>query len=81
MEILTTIEIEGKILNVDQIFTISENKFIIIKELFSIDGEVFLSFINHQMPHIITTPGGNIQTNRFIMSARQFVLGSGYLFN
>ena len=81
MEILTTVEIEGKTLNVDQTFTLPDDKFVTIKELFSIDGEVFISFINHQIPHTINVPGGSIQTGRFIMSARQFVLGSGYLFN
>jgi hypothetical protein len=81
MEILTTVEIEGKTLNVDQTFTISENKFVTIKELFSIDGEVFISFINHQIPHTINISENSIQTGRFIMSARQFVLGSSYLFN
>lgn len=81
MEILTTAEVEGKTLTLEQTFTPEENKFVIIKELFSIDGEVFISFVNHQIPHTINTSGGDIQTGRFIMSARQFVLGSSYLFN
>jgi hypothetical protein len=80
MEILTVAEIEGKTLTLEQTFTLTESKFIIIKEIFSIDEEIFISFINHQTPHTIKTSGGDIQTNRIIMSARQFVLGSSYLF-
>lgn len=81
MEILTTAIVEDKTLSIDQTFTLPENKFIVIKELFSIDGEVFISFINHQTPHTVNTSGGNVQVGRFIMSARQFILGSSYLFN
>ena len=81
MEILTTATVEGKTLNLEQTFTPAEDKFITIKELFSIDGEIFVSIINHSIPYTISTPGGDIQTGRFIMSARQFVLGSSYLFN
>jgi hypothetical protein len=80
MEILTTAVVEGKTLTLDQIFNISEGRFVNIKELFSIDGEIFVSFINHQTPFTINTSGGDIQTGRFIMSAKQFVLGSSYLF-
>ena len=42
---------------------------------------IFVSIINHSIPYTISTPGGDIQTGRFIMSARQFVLGSNYAFN
>jgi hypothetical protein len=80
MEILITAEVEGKTLTLDQTFNLSEGKFLTIKELFSIDGEIFVSFINHQTPFTINTSGGDIQTGRFIMSAKQFVLGSSYLF-
>jgi hypothetical protein len=81
MEILTTAEVEGKTLTLEQTFTPTEGKFVTIKELFSIDGEIFVSIINHSIPYTISTPGGDIQTGRFIMSARQFVLGSNYAFN
>ena len=83
MEILTTAEVEGKTLTLDQTFNLSEGKFLTIKELFSIDGEVFISFINDQMPYTINLKNTSdiVLTNRFIMSAKQFVLGSSYLFN
>ena len=82
MEILTTAEVESKILNLEDTFNLpQEGKFITIKELFSIEGEVFLAIINHQIPHTINTPSGGIQTGRFIMPARQFVLQYPHLFN
>jgi hypothetical protein len=83
MEILTTVEVEGKTLTLDQTFNLSEGKFLTIKELFSIDGEVFISFINDQMPYTINLQNTSrtVLTNRFIMSAKQFVLGSSYLFD
>jgi hypothetical protein len=83
MEILTTAEVEGKTLTLDQTFNLSEGKFLTIKELFSIDDEVFISFINDQMPYTINIQNTSrtILTNRFIMSAKQFVLGSSYLFD
>jgi len=72
MEILTTIEVEGKVLNLEQTINFeTEGKFITIKELFSIEGEIFVSLINHAIPYIIQ--GTEIQTNRFIMPAKQFV--------
>ena len=82
MEILTTAEVEGKTLTLDQTFNLSEGKFLTIKELFSIDGEVFISFINDQMPYTINLQNTSrtVLTNRFIMSAKQFVLGSSHLF-
>jgi hypothetical protein len=83
MEILTTIEVEGKTLTLDQTFNLPEGRFITIKELFSIEGEVFVSFINDQMPYTINlkNTSDTVLTNRFIMSAKQFVLGSSYLFD
>ena len=79
MEILTTATVEGKTLTLEQTFTPVEGKFVTIKELFSIDGEIFVSIINHGIPY--TIPDTQIQTGRFIMPAKQFVLNSGYLFN
>jgi len=82
MEILTTAEVEGKTLNLEDTFNLSqEGKFITIKELFLIEGEVFMAIINHQIPHTINVIGGNIQTNRFILPAKQFVLQYPHLFN
>ena len=83
MEILTTAEVEGKTLTLEQTFTPAEGKFVTIKELFSIDGEIFMAIINHQIPHTmnITKTGGTIQTGRFIFPARQFVLENNHWFN
>ncbi len=73
MEILTTAEVEGKTLNLEQTINFSvEGKFVTIKELFSIEGEVFVSIINHAIPY--TIQGTDIQTGRFIMPAKQFLL-------
>ncbi len=80
MEILTTAEVEGKTLTLEQTFTPAEGKFVTIKELFSIDGEIFVSIINHGIPYTINInkTGGTIQTGRFIMPARQFVLENNH---
>jgi hypothetical protein len=81
MEILNTALVEGIVLTTDQTFTLTEDKFITIKEIFDIDGEIFIAIINHQIPATINIrkTGGEIQTGRFIMSARQFVLENSHL--
>ena len=72
MEILTTALIEGKTLELEQTINFeAEGKFNTIKELFSIDGEVYVSLISHQTP--FTQPNTEITVNRFIMSAKYFV--------
>lgn len=71
MEILTTAQVETKTLTLEQTLNPAEGKFLTIKELFSIDGEVFVSLINHSIPY--TIPNTQIQTGRFIMPAKQFV--------
>ena len=72
MEILTTAEVEGKTLTLEQTINFPvEGKFVTIKELFSIEGEIFVSLINHAVPY--TIPNTEIQTGRFIMSAKQFL--------
>ena len=82
MEILTTVEVETKTLSTNQTFNLSPDKFITIKELFSIDGEIFMSIINHQIPFEVNIrkTGGSIQTGRFIFPAKQFVLENDHLF-
>jgi hypothetical protein len=78
MEILTTAEVEGKTISVDQTVSFAgDGKFATIKEIFSIEGEVFIAIINHQMPY--TLPNTEIQTCRFIMPAKQFILSYGNL--
>jgi hypothetical protein len=74
MEILTTATVEGKTLTLEQTFTPAEGKFVIIKELFSIGDEIFIAVINHAIPYTIELNGMFIQTNRFIMPAKQFVI-------
>lgn len=83
MQILNTTTIEGFDLQVDQTFNLSEDRFITIKEIFDIDGEVFIGILNHQIPFTINIKktGGTIQTGRFIMPAKQFVLENSHLFN
>ena len=71
MEILTTAEVEGKILTLEQTINFTETNFVTIKELFSIDGEIYVSLISHQTPK--TLPNTDIAVNRFIMSAKYFV--------
>lgn len=81
MQILTTSTVEGFELSVDQTFVLQEDKFITIKEIFDIDGEIFIGIINHQLPFTINIKktNGQIQTGRFIMPARQFVLENSHL--
>ena len=73
MEILVTALVEGKTLNLEQTITFSETNFITIKEIFSIEDEIFVAVINHAIPHTIQSNGISIQTGRFIMPAKQFV--------
>jgi len=79
MEILTTAVVEGKTLNLEQTINPSvEGKFITIKELFSIDGEIYVSTINHQIPYNL--PNTEISVNRIILAGKYFVsLYSQYL--
>jgi len=79
MEILTTAIVEGKTLNLEQTINPSvEGKFITIKELFSIDGEIYVSTINHQIPYNL--PNTEISVNRIILAGKYFVsLYSQYL--
>ena len=73
MEILTTAVVEGKTLNLEQTINPSvEGKFITIKELFSIDGEIYVSTINHQIPYNL--PNTEISVNRIILAGKYFVL-------
>lgn len=72
MEILTTAEVEGKTLNLEQnIINENGDKFLTIKELFSIEGEIFVAIINQQIPY--TLPGTQIQSCRFIMPAKKLI--------
>jgi hypothetical protein len=81
MEILNTVLVEGFALTTDQTFNLAEDKFITIKEIFDIDGEIFIAITNHQLPATINIrkTGGQIQTGRFIMPAKQFVLENSHL--
>lgn len=81
MQILTTATVEGFDLSLEQTFTLNEDKFITIKEIFDIDGEIFIGIINHNSPSLINIKktGGQIQTGRYIMPARQFVLENSHL--
>ena len=54
MNILTTAEVEGKVLNVGDSWVISNNNSIILQELFEIDGQIYMStsFSNEPMRSI-----------------------------
>jgi hypothetical protein len=76
MEILTTAEVEGKTLSIEKnIINENGDKFLTIKELFSIEGEIFVAILNHQIPY--TLPGTQIQTCRFIMPAKKLIAMHG----
>lgn len=77
MEILTTATVNGKTLNLEQTINFPNDKFVTIKELFSLESEIFVSLINHSIPYTINANGTNIITNRFIMPAEQFVVYYG----
>ena len=73
MEILTTAVIESKTLTLEQTINLPvEGKFVTIKELFSIDGEIYVSIINHQTP--FNQPNTEISVNRIILAGKYFVL-------
>lgn len=83
MEILTTAVVEDQTLTVDQTFNIDENRFITIKELFSIEDEVYISYINELSPFSYKVIGTEtlVERKRVIMSAKHFVVANQNLFN
>ena len=76
MEILESVEIEGITLNVNFTYNIDDKQFVTIKELFTIEGETFMSYIDNRIPFTYTPTGTDQQVirGRFIMNAQHFVL-------
>jgi hypothetical protein len=83
MEIINTANIDNIILSVDQTFNISENKFITIKEMFIIDNEIYISYINERIPYVnyLENIGIEYKHYRVIMLAKNFILLNSNLFN
>lgn len=75
MEILNSIEIEGKLLTPDLVIGTGDES-ITIKEIFSIEGEVYIAYTNILIPFIytVTNTDKTVERKRFIMNANHFVL-------
>ena len=84
MEILTTAIVEEKTLNVGDIFNIGNNVSIIIQELFSIDGEVYMATTtqNHPMVSFKLNEEGTetFTPNRYINPAKVWIRKNIQLF-
>jgi hypothetical protein len=76
MEILNTIAIDGKTINVGDQFTIGEEYLLYVNEIFDIDGCVYLATSTNK--DTITIEG--IAINRNIVSAELFITKNPHLF-
>lgn len=76
MEILNTIAIDGKTINVNDQFTIGEEYILYINEIFDIDGFVYLATSTNK--DVMTIEG--ISINRNITSAELFITKNQHLF-
>jgi hypothetical protein len=83
MEILTTVIVEEKTLNVGDTFDIGNNTIVTLHELFSIDGEVYMTTsLNNQPINIkINRTQETYQSNRYINSAKKWVGENIHLFS
>ena len=83
MEILTTVVIEEKILTVGDSWNIGNSNIVYLKELFDIDGEIYMTTtINNQPIDIkINRTEETYQSNRYIISAKKWVNENIHLFN
>jgi len=83
MEILTTVVIEEKTLTVGDSWNIGNDTIIYLKELFSIDGEVYMTTtINDQPINIkINRTEETYQSNRYIISAKKWESENIHLFS
>lgn len=84
MEILTTANVEGKVLNLQDKFDIGNGIYMVINELFEIDGNIYISSTteNHAM---VTFNFDNIgldpvTPNRYINHATVWVRKNAHLF-
>lgn len=83
MEILTTATVSGKTLNVGDTWDIGNNTIITLRELFDIDGEVFMATtVSNQIIKIKINKTEEIyESKRFINSAKKWVGENIHLFN
>ena len=85
MEILTTVIVEGKTLNVGDTFNINNNMSIIIHELFDIDGQIYMAITmpNHPMPsfNLNEEETETFTPNRYINPAVVWVKKNIHLFS
>jgi hypothetical protein len=83
MEILTTAIIEEKTLTVGDSWNIGNSNIVYLKELFDIDGEIYMTTtINNQPNNIkINRTQETYQSNRYVISAKKWVSENIHLFN
>jgi hypothetical protein len=83
MEILTTATIEEKTLTVGDSWNIGNSNIVYLKELFDIDGEIYMTTtINDQPIDIkINRTQETYQSNRYVISAKKWVSENIHLFN
>jgi hypothetical protein len=83
MEILTTVTVEEKILTVGDSWNIGNSNIVYLKELFDIDGEIYMTTtINNQPIDIkINRTEETYQSNRYVISAKKWVSENIHLFN
>jgi len=83
MEILTTTTVEEKTLTVGDSWNIGNSTVVYLKELFDIDGEIYMTItINNQPINIkINRTEETYQSNRYVISAKKWVSENIHLFN
>ena len=83
MENLITAIVEEKILTVGDTWDIGNDTIVHLKELFDIDGEIYMTTtINEQLINIKINRTGEIyQSNRYINSAKKWVSENIHLFS
>lgn len=85
MEILTTATVDGRVLNLEDSFDIGNGILVKVKELFEIDGCIYLATVteNHpMMSHRLNEEGTETFTpNRYINPAELWVKKNAHLFN
>lgn len=83
MEILTTATVEEKTLTVGDSWNIGNSNIVYLKELFDIDGEIYMTTtINDQPINIkINRTQETYQSNRYVISAKKWVSENIHLFN
>jgi hypothetical protein len=83
MEILTTATVEEKTLTVGDSWNIGNSNIVYLKELFDIDGEIYMTTtINNQPNNIkINRTQETYQSNRYVISAKKWVSENIHLFN